>query len=210
MARHPDAFPAWQSAIVRMGEASGRMDQAFAIISEILESRRSYWLGLLSRLAAPLLVIHLAPLILNAPLCFSQGFSAYLRAVLKVLLKLYLPVAGLWLAWPWLKESAPLVRFRRFDAKRRFCACLTVLIRAGIPLARAVEISCSAADRPPPPEDWERRETIVDRLAQLGVFSQEELGLLRVAEYSGTVDAALAHLAEQVRSGWQALPGLHS
>jgi len=46
----------------------------------------------------------------------------------------------------------------------------------------------------------------VDTLTQLGVFSPEELDLLRVAEIPGTVDAALASLAERARSGWQALP----
>ncbi|MBI4371259.1 MAG: type II secretion system F family protein [Elusimicrobia bacterium] len=205
MARFPETFPAWQSAIVRMGETSGRLDLAFVGIGEILERRRAYWLRVMSRLAAPLFILHLAPLILSMPLWVSAGFDAYLRAVLKALAPLDLAILALWFGWPRLQFTAPAVRLRRFDAKLRFCLCLTALVKAGISLTEAVGISCLAADRPPPAQDWEKRQTLVERLTEVGVFSQEELGLLRVAEYSGSVDIALASIAE---NAGRSLPSL--
>lgn len=201
MSLHPDAFPTWQIEILRMGEATGRMDLAFAIVSDILETRRSYWLGLLARLAAPMLILHLSPIILSAPLWASAGFDVYGRAVLSALVRLDLPLLALALSWPWLKNSPLLGRFRRFDSRHRFFISLSSLIRAGIGLDEAIAISCSVSGHPRP-DDSGSKESFVDRVARIGVLSGEELGLLRVAEFSGTLDTALGHLAERARQDW--------
>jgi len=98
-----------------------------------------------------------------------------------------------------IKDSAFMSRFRRSDEKRRFCVCLAALIHAGVSLDQAIEISCLAAGRPALEPDLPYKETIVERLTRAKILSQEELGLLTVAELSGTVDTALAHIAESAR-----------
>ncbi|MBI2386529.1 MAG: type II secretion system F family protein [Elusimicrobia bacterium] len=201
MSHHPGLFPGWQVEIVRMGEATGRMELALAAVSDILETRRLFWLGLLARLATPVFLLHLAPLILEAPLWASAGFDAYWRVVLGALVRMDLLLLALCLSWPWVKDSALLDRFWRFDAKHRFLVCLSALFRAGVSLDEAVAISCAAAGRPRPQEGGSK-EAFVDRLARIGVFSGEELGLLRVAEFSGTLDTALGHLADRARQDW--------
>ncbi len=201
MSFHPDAFPLWQIEILRMGEATGRMDLALAIVSDILETRRGYWLGLLARLAVPVFLLHLSPIILSAPSWASSGFDVYARTVLSALVRMDLPLLLLALSWPWLKRSPLFGRFRRFDSRHRFFVCLSSLIRAGIALDEAIAISCSASGYPRP-GDSGSKESFVDRVARIGVLSGEELGLLRVAEFSGTLDTALGHLAEQARQDW--------
>lgn len=203
MTHLPETFPEWESALVRVGETSGRLDLAFSMLSEILERRRNLCLGMLSRIAAPLLLIHLSPFILEAPVLVNQGVAVYSFAVFKILLRLYIPILALFLAWPWMQNSSFMSRFQRFDSKFRFCTCLIIMVKAGIPLNEALAVSCRAANQPAPPADWEGRETIVERLTRLGIFSQEELSLLQVAEYSGKIEGTLIHIAEQAGTCWQ-------
>lgn len=202
MRQRPETFPFWQTSIMEVGEATGRLDRSCAMVAEILESRRALWLSLVAASAAAILLLHLSAILMNVPLLVSAGLGAYLAAVLETLARLYVPFAALGLCWPWLKQSRFAARLRRFDEKHLFCACLTSLVQAGIGTAQSIAIAASAVGRDCPP-DWESRETMVERLRGLGILSQEELGLLNVAEISGTIDAALLHIAERTREGWK-------
>lgn len=202
MRRHSETFPSWQSAIMQVGETTGRLDRSCAMIVEILESRRALWLSIAAASAAPLLLLHLSAIITHAPLLVSGGLGTYLTALLKTLARIYVPLAALGLCWPRLKQSRFAARFRRFNEKHLFCACLSSLVRAGIGIAQSIAIAASAVGRDCPP-DWESRETMTERLRGLGILSQEDLGLLNVAEISGTIDAALLHIAERTRRDWK-------
>lgn len=199
----PEAFPSWQVALLRVGDKTGRFDQALGIIAEILEVRRAFWLGLLARLALPLFLLHAGPLILSVPLWVSRGFGAYLSAVCRALLPLDLAIVLFWWQWPRLRDTALFARFARFDLKHRFCVVLSALVGAGIALDEAVALAAAAVGREVP-EHLARDGTLVDRLAALDVLSGAELGALRVAEFSGEVDTELALLAGRIREDWAA------
>lgn len=206
MRREPRLFESWQCEIISVGELTGRLDEACRSIAEILEESRSFLISLLSGLAYPVVLLHLAPVILLAPKAFTEGVACYARAVLAALAALYLPAGAAVLAYfGWLKDKglAPRLPILGSLAKMRFCRYLSVMLKAGISLPKAMSMAAAASGWPQPGTGTQG-EALVSRLRRLGFFSPEELAQLDVAELSGRVDAELSRIGERSRLRWQA------
>lgn len=212
MRRHPGYFPAWQVEIVAVGEATGRLDKSLRVISNILEERREFWASLAPGLAYPVLLIHLAPLLLWANLLYAGQYRDFIKLALGFIGTFYLPIVAGYLAWilwlrqsPWRRRMPLAASF----AKAQFCFYLSSMIRAGVSLPRALEMSASASGLQQPAglslmgSSTEVLRGLVETLQSTNVFSRDELGQLKVAELSGRIDEELEQIAKQSQQKWQ-------
>lgn len=206
MRRHPESFPLWQAEVVSVGESTGRLDEAFRSMAEILEERRDFWMSLLPQLAYPLFLIHLAPFLLNTSELVTNGAGAYLQTVLRFLLKIYAPVALAWGLWYFLLRRlisvSGLPMFRQL-AKAEFSEYVSMMLAAGLAVGQSIDKGLTAAgmERMSPPAG--RDATATEHFAATGVFTREELNHLHSAETSGSLDAAARQLSKQARLKWQ-------
>jgi len=212
--RRPALFSPWIAELAAVGEANGRFDEAFALAAGILEERRSFLLKLAPRLAYPLLLLHVLPFAVNAPLIMSCGERTYLLRSLAWLSPLYLAAAffwdearkqtGLWKA---------LIGSRRWDALRLpvFSSILSRLTRSGLALSKALSVAAAASGFGARPEVDRAREAVeagrgaAEALRNLALFDDEELALLESAEASGRLPEEIDHLAESAREKKDAL-----
>lgn len=203
MRHQPGLFEPWQVEIVTLGETTGRLDWAFSIVAQILQDNRSLWLKLLSKMAYPAVLIHLAPFILNTPKLVHEGILPYLRPIAIYFLCLYLPLIALISLFK--KNQEQLIKaqpFRRF-AKAQFCLYLSALIQAGIDLFEAIRMASRAAglqtqgNEPAPPH-----LSLTEILANLNIFSQSELAQIQVGELAGAADRILTQIAQDAKNGW--------
>lgn len=205
MRAQPDAFPLWQVEFVAIGEATGRLDSAFLAVAKLLEDRRTFAMGLGSAAAYPVFIVHVAPFLLFGPKVVAEGLGAYLLSVAGFLACFWLPAGGL--AWA---ASEGLLPRRRIPVagplllKMHFCSFLAAMLKAAVPVRRALEVSASAAGVSAPAAPAQPGETLLDSIRRYGVFSDEELARIEVAELSGKVDEDLqlmsAELAEKLQA----------
>jgi len=203
MAALPSQFPGWQTEIVRIGEATGRLDASFKTVAELLEERRAFALDLLSGLSYPLFLIHAAPLLIYGSLIAAGNTIGFALGVGRFLLGFYVPAIGFYLMWKqgWLPfRRLPLVSAMN---RAQFCFYLSSLIHAAVPVRKALELSAEAAGIRIDASETSG-ETVTARLGRLSIFSEEELARIEVAEESGKLDDDLARLAAQAREKWKA------
>lgn len=199
---YPGTFEAWQSDILAVGEETGRVDAMFKLIADLLEQRRTLIRGVLSGLAYPLFILHVAPLLVFAFKALTDGALAYAAAVLGFLLWFYIPAAVLVQAVRLdLISLASLPVFSSFP-KAQFCMFLSMLIRAGVSIHRALPLAARASGIPMP-IDMLIERGLTTTLRSFGVFSEEELGIIQVAEASGKLDDSLSRISVQRTEKWQ-------
>lgn len=208
MRRYPDAFQRWQREMVAIGESTGRVDAALAAVAEILEERRAYWLQVLPKVAYPLFLITVGPLILSAPLLFTQGGAGYMRSAFVPLLKFYGTLVAAYFVWKnWVRK---LELWRKLDAfkgcrKALFCLHYAGLLRAGLGVDRSIELAGLAAgidERLVAAAAAPGADGLVDRLKRLEIFSGREIGELRVGEHTGELPLALGRIMNDAKESW--------
>ena len=219
MRRQAWYFPSWQSDLVEVGETTGRLDAAFANIAEILEQRRAFALSLVVGLLYPLAILHAAPLffcgsaVAKLFTCGMAGLPGALveiaGCVLKFLLPFYLAVAAAAWAWfSWLKDSplASRLPLLGIATKMRFCLGLASLLKAAVPLDKALSLAAASSGLAPQAGLGEEGagRGVVERLRPLDLFSLDELAQLDVAEQTGNISSELSRIAEAARQTWQA------
>lgn len=104
--------------------------------------------------------------------------------------KLKIPVAGPIFLW---------------SAVSRFCRILGTLLRNGVPLLRALEISSESAGNRvlakairDSAENISAGETLAKPLAECGLFPKTVMAMIAVAEESNTLDSVLVNVADTV------------
>ena len=212
MRRRPDYFPGWEAEIVAASDAAGRLHHGFRVLSNILEERRAFWMSLLPELRHTFVLIHIAPVILFADSLWKLNVSGFAVSAGLFLMMFYMPAALIFILWhSWLKDS-PLRRrlpLAASLAKAQFCFYLSSMMRAGVPLSRAMETSSAASGlKPSMPltmitTSAEALKGVVSVLQRVEVFSHDELGKLQIAELSGKVDEELDNIFKQSQLKWQ-------
>lgn len=196
-AAHPDEFPAWEIALVRVAEKTGRADQLFGHNAHILEQQLAALQARVAAAAQPTLTLLLAPWIVVVPLLYLWGWPAYLAAVVVAYL-LFTP-AGALLRPRQGKPADP--NDAPGFAKMQFTGCLALLVKAGVCADEALELSALAAGRGAP--SAAPGETLHARLSRCGMFSREDLAFVETGELSGKLDSALDYVARRAEQAWQ-------
>lgn len=153
--RRPEVFGTFAPAMVRSAESTGGLDTTLALIARTLERFRRVRTKVVTALLYPVVLLHLAVLILNAPTLVTVGFFAYVLEIVLVLVPLYLAVGLLVLLYLVVRESAPfgelvlgMFVFGRISLKSglaRWARTLAALFESGVPIPHAAGI---AADMP--------------------------------------------------------------
>lgn len=204
MRTYPDAFPSWEAEIVGVGETTGRMDAAFGSIAGSLEEQRSFILGMLPGLAYPLFLLHAAAFLLNGTVYMDRGLGPFLWSVFAFLLWFYIPAGALVYM-----HAKGLVKLRSLPflsalSKARFSQFLCAMLKAGVPLLKALDAASRAAGVPPKGTQPSEGAGITERLKIYAVYSPEELSHITNAEVTGRIGEALERLSEEARQSWQA------
>jgi type II secretory pathway component PulF len=155
-------FPAFDVALIRAGEQSGRLDTCFRLLADHYTERARITRQLISDLTYPVFVFHLAIFIFPFAKFFMSGdWAVYARQTLGVLIPLYAIVALLIYAaqsrhgekWRAGVESllhlVPVLGTARRDlALARLAAALEALLSAGVTIVEAWALAATASGSP--------------------------------------------------------------
>lgn len=160
MAKHPRVFPRLDVMLIEAAEASGNLPQCLEHLSEWHEFRQRLRRTITSGMILPLLVFHVAALIVPFPAWFLGRTSntQYLLSVASILAVLYVPAAAVWAVVYLTPKTGPLRRlldgfvlkipllgraFRQL-ALSRYCRVFNMLYKAGIPITYVAQFSAEA------------------------------------------------------------------
>lgn len=155
-------LPDLDTALLRAGEQSGRLDACFKVLADYYRERARLVRQVLQDLAYPLFLLHFAVFILPFAQFFTSGdWVRYLEQTLGILLPLYLVVgAGIYAlqsrhgeSWRAIIEQllrpVPILgRARRSLALARLCSALEALLSAGVTIIEAWELAAAASGSP--------------------------------------------------------------
>jgi type II secretory pathway component PulF len=207
--------PAFDLALIRAGEQSGRIDVVLRLLAGFYEERARNLRQMLGDLAYPALLFHFAVFILPFPAFFLTGnLVAYLTQVFGVLVPVY---AGILLI-SWLSHSEhgevwrsgleriatviPVLGVARRDmALARLSAALSALLGAGVNIFQAWDLAAEASGSPALRRSvagW-RPELAAGRtpgelIAESRAFPELFASHYRTGEVSGSLDQSLTHL----------------
>jgi type IV pilus assembly protein PilC len=202
----------------RSGQLVAGLAQLSAYFGALHSARAAVW----RRMAYPMFLLTFGVLTLRAPLLFTDGVPAYLRATGLVFAVFAGAVVVMSVLVPMVRDAGtfmPLVddllrhlpflgKTRRAFAISRFCATYNMQLEAGVnvmeSLREASRASRSglihAAVKRALPE-VRRGEQAGEQLARTsGAFPKEMLGAVIVAEQTGRLDQTLTRLAEEYQA----------
>ncbi|NJK92872.1 MAG: hypothetical protein HC904_14255 [Blastochloris sp.] len=197
-------FSETQLLCLEAAEESGQLESMLQSLAAEAEQRHQLQQRLLTRLAYPVLLIHLAAVI---PSIITLVQQSALHALLEILLWLapfYLLALLLWLlthhgrADRWLLRLPFLGNFLRCQGAARTCLTLLIMMRAGARMEKAWVVASHAsgnlhmqrallAQTPA----LERGESLSKLMRASGVFPESVTSLLAAGELSGSLDLSL-------------------
>jgi len=156
------SVPAFDLALLKAGEESGRLDRAFRLLADYYRKQAELLRQVIGGLAYPAFLLHFAVIILPFPELFLTGnIASYLAKVAIVLIPVYLVVAFVVVAthgerghhWRALMERLlAFVPFwgaaRRALALARLSAALEGLLSAGVNVVEAWPLAAVASGSP--------------------------------------------------------------
>ncbi len=208
-------MPAFDVALLRAGEQSGRLDACFRLLSEYYLNRAQIARRVIGELAYPVFLLHFAVFILATPRFFRGGTMAgYLAETFGILIPIYILVVLTAYAgqarhgetWRALIEKItsliPLVNTTRRElALARLAAALEALISAGFPIYEAWVLASAASGSPALKRavlDWkpklEAGQTPAEILQACPQFPELFVNLYSSGEVSGKLDETLHQL----------------
>ncbi len=211
MADHPDHFPVEDVALVEAGETSGRLEQTLDRIAMLEEERRLNRSSFLTEAWYPILLVHLAAVMLPIGRRAAAGdltFGNVLGDALLVLGPLYLiffTVRSLnrnaqWRTrFRWLLDRLP--GFGNAARRRRrasFANVLEATYSAGIPIDRCLSLAGRAADVAGADEASKSvaaGEQLAPAVARTGLLDDNALSRLRTGEQAGEISGTLRSIA---------------
>ncbi|MDW7979716.1 MAG: type II secretion system F family protein [Verrucomicrobiales bacterium] len=207
--------PAFDIALLRAGEQSGRLDECFRLLYEYYLTRAQIARRVIAELAYPVFLLHFAVFVLGLPQLFKgQTIGGYLATTLGILTPIYM-LTGLILyagqakhgeTWRALIERAANLipgvgTTRRQLALARLAAALEALINAGFPIYQAWLLAAAASGSPAlkrAVSDWkpklESGLTPAEILRSSRQFPDLFVNLYSSGEVSGKLDEALRQL----------------
>jgi len=229
MAGHPRLFLRWQVALVRAGEAAGALEEVVEEIASDLEGEYAMRRELLGRTwhfwvaTIPGILVFLPVGITLAGPMPEGGWDplALVHRILFYFLRTTVPLGGMLIGgvlgnrlasrsvrWRERREAfnlrLPLLgTMLRRAALSRFYGSLALLLRAGVPIAAAMEIAADASGNEAMAarlrETGERLRsgfTLTEALADTGVSAGDDLRILATGEESGQAPDALGRVAD--------------
>jgi type IV pilus assembly protein PilC len=211
-------LPAFDHALFAAGEQSGRLDGTLRTLGTYYQERATMLRKLLSAVAYPVFILHLAILIFPTSyltgLFLNNGLNAFVVQKISVLLPIYVVTAVLIIAfqgnrgelWRALMERitgfVPILGKARHElALSRLSAALEALLSAGIPIIQAWQLAAQAsaskrlksAVAVAVPR-MEAGVTPSETLRQNSIFPEVFQSLYATGEISGQLDSSLERL----------------
>jgi protein transport protein HofC len=202
----------------RSGQLVGGLAHLSTYFGALHAARAAVW----RRMLYPLFLLTVGVLMLRAPLLFTQGLSAYLRATGLVFAVFAAGVVVMSVLVPMVSDAGtfiPLIddllhrvpfvgKIRRAFSISRFCATYNMQLEAGVNVmdslreasraSRSGMIHAAVARALP---EVRRGAQAGEQLARTrGAFPKETLGAIIVAEETGRLDQTLTRLAEEYRA----------
>ena len=208
-------LPEFDLALLEAGEQSGRLDTSCRLLADYYDERARNARLLILNLVYPIVLLHVAVLILPFPQLFLTGdLSAYLRGTLGsllpiyafVLLVLYAAQASRGESWRAILEAllglVPVVgEARRQLALARLAAALEALLSAGVPILTAWELAAKASGSPALHRTvlaWKPRleagQTPAESVSSSREFPELFASFYQTGELSGSLDETLRRL----------------
>jgi type II secretory pathway component PulF len=213
----PEQLSAFEAELLAAAEANGRLDRAALRLASLFEQRKRRVDAWLSRLAYPLLLLHLAFLIPTLSVFALQGPDAYLAAVAPSLIILWVVLLLLLLAIGLARRNTfvssllenllwltPLLGgVRRRIVIARACRALAELHAGGVNTARALDVAAKASASP-----WlaaclrSATQRLGDGVQVTAVLAASrwldpiQLGMVETGEQTGKLDVALEKIAD--------------
>ncbi len=211
-------LPAFDHALLSAGEQSGRLDVTLRSLGTYYQERSAMLRRVLSGVAYPLFILHLAILIfptsLLTGLFLANGGEAFVIHKLKMVVPIYLTIIILVIAfqgnrgelWRAFMERVtsfiPILGSARHElALSRLAAALEALLSAGVPIIQSWELAANAcasrrlksavAFAVP---KMEAGVTPSETVRQSSVFPELFRSLYSTGEISGQLDSALQRL----------------
>jgi type IV pilus assembly protein PilC len=211
-------LPAFDHALIAAGEQSGRLDRTLRSLGTYYQERASMLRRVLSGIAYPVFILHLAVLIFPTSyltgLFLYNGGTAFLVHKLTILIPLYVALVFVVIAfqgnrgktWRAVLERVtgviPIVASARHAlVLSRLSAALEALLSAGVPIIRCWELAAeataskrmqNAVGRALP--KMEAGMTPSETLRDSGLFPELFRSLYATGEVSGQLDATLERL----------------
>lgn len=213
-----DWLPVFDRALFMAGEQSGRLDSAFKSLGAYYTERASMLRQIITGLAYPIFVLHLAILIFPTSyltgLLQAGGLQAFVIQKVAILLPAYLLLGfGIFAfqgshgqAWRSLLErftsAVPLVGSARRDlAFGRLAGALEALISAGVTIIQAWDLAATATASPRIRKTvstllprMEAGMTPSETMSQTNLFPEMFRSLYATGEASGQLDQTLKRL----------------
>jgi type II secretory pathway component PulF len=208
-------IPAFDAALLRAGEQSGRLPAAFRQLSDYYENNARLLRELLSALMYPAFLFHMAIFIFPLPEFFrSWNVAAYLARTLGVLIPVYAVVFLIAYAMqgkhgePWRRQLERLLRRIPLLGKARHNLCLArlasaleALISAGVSIIDAWPLAARASGSPALRSvvaSWETKLNLgqppSEVLRQSPEFPELFSNLYQTGEITGSLDDTLRRL----------------
>ena len=208
--------PAFDIALIRAGEHSGRLDQVFRLLSGYYMERAAILRRMISDLLYPMFLFHFAIVLFPFLTWFKGGsLEAFLLQTVGILAPLYLLIfvviyalqgqrGEVWRARleQILRPVPALGSAREALALARLSAALEALVNAGVTIIEAWELAATASGSPRiegtvrawRPQLQHAGVTPAEAVTQSGKFPELFCNLYRSGEVSGQLDESLRHL----------------
>lgn len=215
MRRVPRWLPEFDLSLVGAGEQSGRIDACMKLLANYYQTRARMARQVLSDLAYPVVLLHIAVFLLPFAQFFTSGnLVQYAGQTFGVLVPLYL-VAALMIAagqsqhgerwrslWEMLLHRVPVLGTARASlALSRLCAALGALLSAGVTIIEAWELASVASGSPRlhrAVANWrpalEAGQTPAEAVQASGEFPHLFTSQYAAGEISGTLEENLERL----------------
>jgi type II secretory pathway component PulF len=215
---HPSWLPAFDLALIEAGEKSGRLDVCFRILADYYAERARLARQILSDLAYPAFMLHLAVLIfptsLLTRLVWQGQVVEFVLAKLALLVPFYLIIGGglyvmqasrnerLRSGIEVLLRRVPVLGAARANlALARLSMALESLVNAGVSILEAWPLAAAASGSPAlrrVVRSWESDvragQTPAEAVKESGAFPDLFSGLYSTGEISGQLDDTLRRL----------------
>ncbi len=156
----PGAFSALDREMVSAGAAAGRLDSVTGYLSSYYETLDRTRRRIISGLMYPLVLLHVAAVLLAVPVAVTGGMEAFIPAVAKVLGVFYALVIAVWIVVVLISRAVrrsagadrTVMRIPVLGGARvalvssRFCQTMNILVRSGGGILRSMERAGSVCE----------------------------------------------------------------
>lgn len=204
----------WEISLIRVGESSGDLEKILELLIRIRTDDGKMYRSLITRLLYPIILFHLAAIILNIPVIFLEGFFAFLLNAAIFLGILYLVLFLIFLLFRIDRIINGALFFQRFLMQisftrdlylSRFFSSLGHLFDKNFTTFQVFKIAASTTGNRYLESSLDKLigdktmhgKKYSDILSRLEFIPVQYLSMINAGEESGKLDTMLAHLARE-------------